>query len=501
MKWKAALVIAVLASILHAGTFDKKPSRYVLDAKLDWAKKSIKCRMRLEFFNGSEEPLDRLYFTVYGNKRYPQNEKQLMELASNYFKVRVFPNGFDENRTEIEKVRQDFAMACRSQFVREDGTLLEVCLAKPVEPGRWGKIEIYFTLHLANMRGFLGWMEDTMMLAYWYPILNVHDEKGWHNNPMMLYHEPFYTDAAYYKVSFEMDESLVLAAPGLVRVEKVEGGKKLVSVNGGLLREFTCAVSRDYTIFRQERDGFVAESYCSPEDSFYGQLAAQFAAEALEYYGVHFGQYPHKTAEKLVVAQVYTPWLGTEFSGIIFIDKRAYRLPHILVRHFDFLISHETAHQWWHYLVGNDQYREEWLDEAFASYSQQLYLEDKYGLGDNYYVLPKGLGFLPKTSFRRARQVRYLAQARRGMDEEILKPIDSFKYLENIFAMPYDKGLFVLDMLKKRVGDEKFFKILREYARRFAYKKLLKRSRERGLRDFSMTGLGQTRNAIMLWNM
>jgi hypothetical protein len=35
---------------------------------------------------------------------------------------------------------------------------------------------------------------------------------------------------------------------------------------------------------------------------------------------------------------------------------------------FPVVIAHEIAHQWWYGLVGNDQYREPWLDESFASY-------------------------------------------------------------------------------------------------------------------------------------
>ena len=32
-------------------------------------------------------------------------------------------------------------------------------------------------------------------------------------------------------------------------------------------------------------------------------------------------------------------------------------------------LEHEVAHQWWHGIVGNDEYSEPWLDESFASYS------------------------------------------------------------------------------------------------------------------------------------
>src|SRR5262249_11749816 len=34
--------------------------------------------------------------------------------------------------------------------------------------------------------------------------------------------------------------------------------------------------------------------------------------------------------------------------------------------------THETAHQWFYAMVGNSQSRDPWLDEAFASYAEQL---------------------------------------------------------------------------------------------------------------------------------
>ncbi len=33
------------------------------------------------------------------------------------------------------------------------------------------------------------------------------------------------------------------------------------------------------------------------------------------------------------------------------------------------VVRHEVAHQWWHGIVGNDEYAEPWLDESFATYS------------------------------------------------------------------------------------------------------------------------------------
>jgi aminopeptidase N len=43
----------------------------------------------------------------------------------------------------------------------------------------------------------------------------------------------------------------------------------------------------------------------------------------------------------------------------------------VFARPADVAVVHEIAHQWWYGLVGDDQSREPWLDESFATYSHE----------------------------------------------------------------------------------------------------------------------------------
>jgi aminopeptidase N len=49
-----------------------------------------------------------------------------------------------------------------------------------------------------------------------------------------------------------------------------------------------------------------------------------------------------------------------ESSGIVFLDAA--------LLDDAYTVAHEVAHEWFHWLVANDQLREPWLDEAFATY-------------------------------------------------------------------------------------------------------------------------------------
>jgi aminopeptidase N len=49
---------------------------------------------------------------------------------------------------------------------------------------------------------------------------------------------------------------------------------------------------------------------------------------------------------------------------------------------FDFIIIHETAHEWWGNSVSMENERDMWIHESFATYAEALYVEKIYGYND-----------------------------------------------------------------------------------------------------------------------
>jgi aminopeptidase N len=75
---------------------------------------------------------------------------------------------------------------------------------------------------------------------------------------------------------------------------------------------------------------------------------------------------------------------GMEYPGIVAISQELYDpqaivmgLPSEII--LESTVAHETAHQWFYNVVGNDQVDEPWLDEALVQYATGLYYEDVYG--------------------------------------------------------------------------------------------------------------------------
>lgn len=117
---------------------------------------------------------------------------------------------------------------------------------------------------------------------------------------------------------------------------------------------------------------------------------------------------------------------------------------------YEMLTCHELAHQWWGDMITCANWHHIWLNEGFARYAEALWIEHLYG---------------------KERLQNYMKQLDSpqywGNDRVYVE--DTTK-VYNIFDwVVYDKGAWVLHMLRKVVGDEKFFDIFREYRKRYEY--------------------------------
>ena len=109
-----------------------------------------------------------------------------------------------------------------------------------------------------------------------------------------------------------------------------------------------------------------------------------------------FGPYPwYQDGYKLIE----TPYLGMEHqSGIAYGNRylQGYRGKDLsgtgIGMHWDFIIVHESAHEWWGNSISSKDHTEMWLHEGFAMYSEGLYTECQQGkeAGERYVVGLRG---------------------------------------------------------------------------------------------------------------
>jgi aminopeptidase N len=119
----------------------------------------------------------------------------------------------------------------------------------------------------------------------------------------------------------------------------------------------------------------------------------------------------------------------------------------------EYVVAHETAHQWWYSLVGNDEISEPWLDEALTEYSTILYFEQKYGKE-------------VKDRLIKHMKVRTMTK----QSKNIFKSTTEFDNSIDYSLCVYSKGALMIDDIRKKVGDNVFFDTLRKYYNENKYK-------------------------------
>ncbi|MBA4407016.1 peptidase M1 [bacterium] len=116
-----------------------------------------------------------------------------------------------------------------------------------------------------------------------------------------------------------------------------------------------------------------------------------------------------------------------------------------LVNFNEDLVAHELAHQWFGDKVTCKDWQNIWLNEGFATYSESIYFEAKYG----------------KQIFMNDVAVN-MNSAKSAVGSIYVQNISSIGEIFNS-RRSYAKGSIVLHMLRGIVGDTKFFQILKEY--------------------------------------
>lgn len=196
------------------------------------------------------------------------------------------------------------------------------------------------------------------------------------------------------------------------------------------------------------------------------QTLASEVASAMDFMASKFGP---PALPRLTVSPIPGTF-GQGFPGLIYLSTLSYlkHLPRSVENpneaqelfYADLLQSHETAHQWWGNAIVPATYRDGWMMEALANYSALLYLEKSKGAKAVDTML---------TTYRD----NLLAKNEAGVTVESAGPIVLGSRLESSQEprawrnITYGKGSWIIHMLRRRMGDERFFSMLFELMKKY----------------------------------
>lgn len=256
------------------------------------------------------------------------------------------------------------------------------------------------------------------------------------------------SDKAYLDIYLTNDTSMVSASNGILVDKTTDGSRRtyhwktLYPISTYLV----CLYSSVYTNFsgsyvsQDKKDTMPIEYFAFPEDEENAKIDFGGHPGMIDFFSKTFGEYPF-IKEKYGVAEFLWQMGAMEHQtltgiGSNFVNGR---------RYFTDVYVHELSHQWFGDAVGPATWKDIWLNEGFATYCEALYSEHLEG----------------EEALRSAMMSKF--------DENFSGTV--YDPGNDLFSsVVYDKGGWVLHMLRWEIGDKAFFNILRNYFEKYKYK-------------------------------
>ncbi len=393
---------------------------------------SISGRLKVRYFNRLDSDLTEVYF-------------------------RLLPNLWG-NLMQVDNVTvNDRPVTPR---LESEATALHVPLDEAV-PGS-GHVDIGLNYHViipqdgSSNYGTFAYLDGTLALAQFYPIIPLRDEMGWRIEIYPSMGDVTVTESAEYLVKISAPGDILLAASGIRVAYQTDGNRQVIIQVAALAREFYLAGSVNYQVQTLSEDGILFSIYCRPEVGSSAEKSLEQMAEAVRIFTRIYGEYPYRELE---IVATPTSAGGVEYPGIFAINQTLYVPGETLsgMRSEDLVESvvvHEVAHAWFYNMVGNDQGREPWLDEAMAQYMTWQYFQDRYGSVAGQSIVDSW----------------WSRWHRVDLDKKpIGLPVEGYTD-QDYGAIVYGRGPLFLAALSREMGGAAFTRFLKDYFTTYSWK-------------------------------
>ena len=403
------------AAVETAVRHNSMAAHYTLDVTVDDQRHVVDVRETVEAMNRTGVPLTSLVFNV----------------TPRHF------SGFAMGPVTVDGVGQ------QPKF---DDVVMEVPLRSPLPPDTSAKIVMSFKETVpspGNIR--YGYSDGILALGNWFPVLAVYRQDGWDRHHYSNVGDPFFTETADYQVTVHADPHVVIAHTGAFA--KYHDGQWEFHAND--VRDFALAMSRHYESHSVDVDGTKITSYFLPQDKTGGLAALDYATQSFAWYVDHLGPYGYPSFEVAETMSHVSTDVGQEYPNLIFVASTQERQRTPPGGYLTYLVAHETGHQWFYGLVGNDQVRQPWLDEGLAVHLSYLFLKDRY----------------PSEYFKQWSTLQ--SDYKKAVATWGQKTIDTteadYTSDEEYFSLLYRESAIFLDRLRETMGTDNYFTFLRDY--------------------------------------
>jgi len=254
---------------------------------------------------------------------------------------------------------------------------------------------------------------------------------------------------ARFEVEATIPEPFRIVTQGELVSENLKGGTWSSKWVNGLPAESLTLVAGKYFVKRREVEGIKISTYFFPEDDRFSEIFLNAADEYLKTYSDLLGPYPYKKFD--IVQNFFSSGYGIPTFTLL--------APETIRQGKEFLrpgaLDHEVVHSWWGHFVNVKPGTGNWV-EALTTYCT------------NYYYKELKIGKEVARKHRQEVVQKYAIQVPPSKDY----PLRRFegKDTELDGQIGYGKGSMVFHMLRRVVGKDLFFAILRQFAKQYGGK-------------------------------
>lgn len=329
------------------------------------------------------------------------------------------------------------------------GIILQVPLPTKLPPGETIDISLPFQVIASGLAGDqgpsrFGITQGVLIAPTFYPILPRLVDGKWQTAVGVGEGDAISTDIAYYHVTITTDRKYVVVASGVELERRVlDGRQQSWTFVTGPMRDFAFAVG-NLEELREITASVDLRAWVLPEHRDQGLRLLNVARLQMDFLSEVVGPYPYAELDFVDAPGAFG---GIEYPGLIYMGVLG-------TGDFVGIAVHEVAHQWFYGLIGNDQLREPWLDEAAATFWQILCLEETIG---------------KERAKDQLNNYRYWISQAADMNQPIGLGVGDYLQSQDYYLLTYFKGALFFDALRTHMGDEVFFDFLHTYFQTYRY--------------------------------
>lgn len=428
-------------------------STYSMEILLNTQEKRADVNETVNYINNTNSILKLVKFHVY-----PQFFKEgAVEKVVGPTKMNdAYPNGmsyaeFNFNSVLVNNENEDVVLT------GENESVLELELPYSLMPNKSINLQFNFSLTLPNVEHRFGYGENTINLANFYPIACVFENGEFSTCPYNSNGDPFYSDMANYNVKLTINKNYLVASTGELTAKSEDANHTSYVYKANMVRDFAIVASDKFEVVSARAGNTDVNYYSFNDENKRANLKA--GVDAINTFNKLFGSYPYKTFNIVKTDFIYG---GMEYPNLIMISADV-----VDADDYKNVIVHETAHQWWYGLVGNDEYNAPWLDEALTEYSSILFYD--YNEGYNFTHAQ-----MIKASKENYTLFLSVYNDVLGEIDTSMRPVNEYATEPEYTYCTYVKGVLMYESLYQIIGEKNFIKSLNFYFENNKYKNATK---------------------------